>query len=157
MDSKPPTAFHENVTTNARFDWRDFVKRQFFPRTKINKNFRGMLPVASSLLIQILFLHNPLPTSGPSRHCPYATWYRERGETGGSQDLADITAPSRSWLSQQYPLTDTLTTQHPGKLGTRFQSPFSLGIENLCFHEIRIFLENPVKSDFYDNHERFTT
>ena len=49
----------------------------------------------SSLLIQILFLHNPPPTSGPSRHCPYATWYRERGETGGSQDLADITAPSR--------------------------------------------------------------
>ena len=37
MDSKPPTAFHENFTTNARFDWRDFVKRQFFLRTKINK------------------------------------------------------------------------------------------------------------------------
>ena len=56
--------------------------------------------------------------------------------------------------SEEGPLTiarPTDSSQHSRKLG----SGSCLG--NWDFHEIRVFLETPIKSGFYDNYNRFTT
>ena len=50
-------------------------------------------------------------------------------------------------------LTDSSQHSAPGN----WEVGPGLGIENLDFHEIRIFLETPIKSDFYDDNNRFTT